>query len=125
LKEAGAESLSFQLLNRNVDLPLKYVATWLIDEWSKIGLHVTQRVCPTGPRFDAMRSGNFDVVLETNGHGLANPPLDVQKYLPASVDSENYGHYEDQKEKQARQTRSFARLEPRRACAVAFERTLR
>jgi hypothetical protein len=26
LKEAGAESLSFQLLNRNVDQPLKYVA---------------------------------------------------------------------------------------------------
>ena len=49
LKEAGAESLSFQLLNRNVDQPLKYVATWLIDEWSKIGLHVTQRVVPTGP----------------------------------------------------------------------------
>jgi hypothetical protein len=45
-----------------------------------------------------MRSGNFDVVLEANGHGLANPPLDVEKYLPASVDSENYGHYEDQKE---------------------------
>ena len=44
LKEAGAESLSFQLLNRNVDQHLKYVATWLIDERSKIGLHVTQRV---------------------------------------------------------------------------------
>jgi hypothetical protein len=27
--------------------------------------------------------------------------------------------------KQARQTRSFPRLGPRRACAVAFERTLR
>ena len=27
--------------------------------------------------------------------------------------------------KQARQTRSFARLGPRRACVVAFERTLR
>jgi len=49
LKEAGAESLSFQLLNRNVDQPLKYLATWLIDEWSKIGLHVTQRVGPDGP----------------------------------------------------------------------------
>jgi hypothetical protein len=23
------------------------------------------------------------------GHGVVNPPLDVQKYLPASVDSEN------------------------------------
>jgi hypothetical protein len=32
------------------------------------------------------------------GHGVVNPPLDVQKYLPASVDSENYGHYEGQKE---------------------------
>ena len=121
MKEAGAESLSFQLLNRNVDLPLKYVATWLIDEWSKIGLHVTQRVCPTGPRFDAMRSGNFDVVREANGHGLANPPLDVQKYLPASVESENYGHYEDQKEKQARQTRS----RPETARSIWFWRALK
>jgi peptide/nickel transport system substrate-binding protein len=24
-----------------------------------------------------------------------NPPLDVQKVLPASVSAENYGHYED------------------------------
>src|ERR1700730_14682591 len=47
LKEAGAEGLTFELLNRNVDQPFKYVATWLIDEWSKIGLHVTQRVVPT------------------------------------------------------------------------------
>ena len=30
LKEAGAEGLSFELLNRNVDQPFKYVATWLI-----------------------------------------------------------------------------------------------
>jgi peptide/nickel transport system substrate-binding protein len=31
LKEAGAEALSFELLNRNVDQPYKYVGTWLID----------------------------------------------------------------------------------------------
>ena len=72
MKEAGAESLSFQLLNRNVDQPLKYVVTCLIDEWSKIRLHLTQRVVPDGPPwFDAMCSGNFDVVPEANGHGLA------------------------------------------------------
>jgi len=71
LKEAGAEGLSFELLNRNVDQPFKYIATWLIDEWSKVGLHVTQHVVPTGPW------------------------LDVQKVLPASVDAENYGHFED------------------------------
>ena len=95
LQEAGAEGLSFELLNRNVDQPYKYVATWLIDEWSKIGLHVTQRVVPSGPWFEAMRNGDFDVVLEAPGHGLVNPLLDVQKVLPASVDAENYGHFED------------------------------
>ena len=35
LKEAGAEGLSFELLNRNVDQPYKYVGTWLVDEWQK------------------------------------------------------------------------------------------
>ena len=98
LKEAGAEGLSFELLNRNVDQPYKYVATWLIDQWSKVGLHVTQRVEPTGPWFEAMRSGNFDVVLEAPGHGLVNPLLDVQKFLPELVDAENYAHYQDDTE---------------------------
>ena len=81
LKEAGAEGLSFELLNRNVDQPYKYVGTWLIDEWSKIGLKVTQRVVPTGPWFEAMRSGNFDVVLEANCQSVVNPLLDVQQVL--------------------------------------------
>jgi peptide/nickel transport system substrate-binding protein len=98
LKEAGVEGLSFELLNRNVDQPFKYVATWLIDEWSKIGLHVTQRVVPSGPWFEAMRHGDFDVVLEAPGHGMVNPLLDIQKALPASVDSENYGNYDDPQE---------------------------
>ncbi len=98
LKEAGAEGLSFDLLNRNVDQPFKYVATWLIDEWSKIGLHVKQRVLPTGPWFEAMRNGDFDVVLEAPGHGMVNPLLDIQKALPATVDSENYGNYDDPQE---------------------------
>jgi peptide/nickel transport system substrate-binding protein len=98
LKEAGAEGASFELLNRSVDQPFKFVGTWLIDEWSKIGLHATQRVVPTGPWFEAMRGGNFDVVLEANCQSVVNPLLDVQKYLPHTVFTENYGNYEDQKE---------------------------
>jgi peptide/nickel transport system substrate-binding protein len=98
LKEAGAEGASFELLNRSVDQPFKFVGTWLIDEWSKIGLHVTQRVVPTGPWFEAMRNGSFDVVLEANCQSVVNPLLDVQKYLPHTVFTENYGNYEDQQE---------------------------
>ena len=48
---------TFELLNRNVDQPYKYVGTWLVDQWSKIGVTATQRVVPTGPWFagDAQR----------------------------------------------------------------------
>ncbi len=98
LKEAGAEGLSFELLNRNVDQPFKYIATWVIDEWNKVGLHVTQRVVPTGPWFEAMRNGSFDTVVEGNCQSVVNPLIDVQKYLPRSVFTENYGNYDDQKE---------------------------
>jgi peptide/nickel transport system substrate-binding protein len=98
LKDAGAEGLSFELLNRGVDQPYKFVGTWLVDEWSKIGLKVTQRVMPTGPWLDAMRNGNFEVVSQANCHGVPNPLLDVDAYLPSSVYAGNYGYYEDQQE---------------------------
>jgi peptide/nickel transport system substrate-binding protein len=98
LKEAGAEDIAFELLNRNVDQPYKYVGAWLIDQWSKIGLKVTQRVVPSGPWFDAMRNGDFDVVVEAPGYGIVNPLIDVQKVLPESVSAESYGHYEDKAE---------------------------
>ena len=98
LKEAGAENLSFEMLNRDVDQPFKYVGTFVIDEWSKIGLKVTQKVVPTGPWFEGMRSGNFDVTMEANCQSVVNPVLDVSKYLPYTVFTENYGGYEDQAE---------------------------
>src|SRR5437660_734875 len=98
LKEAGVENLSFEFLNRGVDQPYKYVGTWLVDQWSKIGVQATQRVLPTGPLLDAERSGNFEVALGANCHGVPNPLLDVQAYLPSSIYSANYGYYEDQQE---------------------------
>src|SRR5438067_8036961 len=98
LKEAGAESVSFELMNRNVDQPYKYVAAFVMDEWSKIGLKVTQKVIPTGPFYDALRTANFDVTVDFNCQGVVNPPLDTSKYLPHTVYTENYGNYEDDKE---------------------------
>jgi len=98
LKEAGAEGLSFDLLNRDAVQPYKYVGTWLIGEWAKVGLHVTQRVVPTGPLFEALRNGTFDVTIDFNCQGVVNPLMDVGKFLPHTVYTENYGNYEDQKE---------------------------
>jgi peptide/nickel transport system substrate-binding protein len=95
LKEAGAEGLTFELLNRNVDQPYKFNGTWVIDEWSKIGLHVTQRVLPTGPYNEALRQGDFTVALDAECQNIVNPLLDGTKYLPHAVSTANYGNYDD------------------------------
>ena len=95
LKEAGAEGLSFELLNRDVDQPYKYVGVWLVDQWSKIGVKVTQKVVPTGPWFASMRSGDFAVVHYPICHSVVNPVLDIQPYLPGS--QENMGGAPDPK----------------------------
>ena len=95
LHEAGADNLSFELLNRDVDQPYKYVGVWLVDQWSKIGVKVTQKVVPTGPWFASMRSGDFAVVHYPICHSVVNPVLDIQPYLPGS--QENMGGAPDPK----------------------------
>ena len=95
LKEAGQENLTFELLNRNVDQPYKIVGTWLVDEWSKVGIKATQKVVPTGPWLDAMRSGDFTVALEANCQNVVNPIADVGRWLPHEVQRENYGYFSD------------------------------
>ena len=78
LKEAGAENLQIELLNRDVDQPYKYVGIWLVDQWAKIGVKATQKVVPTGPWFGAMRSGQFQVVHYPICRSTVNPLLDVR-----------------------------------------------
>ena len=56
----------------------------------------TQKVVPTGPWFEAMRSGQYDVVHYPICRTTVNPLLDVGAYLPGS--DENYGYYEDPEE---------------------------
>ena len=85
LKEAGVENLNFELLNRDVDQPYKYVGIWLVDQWSKIGVKVTQKVVPTGPWFQAMRTAQYDAVHYPICRSTVNPLLDVSAYLPSSV----------------------------------------
>jgi peptide/nickel transport system substrate-binding protein len=97
LKEAGHENLTFELLNRNVDQPYKFNGLWVIDEWSKIGVKVTQRVLQTGPFIEAVRAGDFETFVDGDCQNVVNPLLDGTKYLPHTVSPSNYGKYEDPK----------------------------
>jgi peptide/nickel transport system substrate-binding protein len=95
LHEAGADNLSFELLNRDVDQPYKYVGIWLVDQWSKIGVKATQKVLPTGPWFAAMRSGDFALTHYPICHSTVNPILDVAPYLPTEISAESFGYFSD------------------------------
>jgi len=82
LKEAGQENIAFDLHNRTVDQPYKYVGTWLIDQWQKIGLNVTQKAVPTGQWYDKYRkTKDYDVGVDANCQSVVNPLADISKYL--------------------------------------------
>ena len=41
IESGGSGGSQFRIVESHVDQSFKYVATWLIDAWNKIGLHVT------------------------------------------------------------------------------------
>ena len=86
MKEAGAEGLTFELLNRNVDQPYKYLRhLGSSTNGARSAFNVTQRVLPTGPWFEAMRSGNFEVDRSTvTARTSSTRSLDVEQ-IPAAL----------------------------------------
>jgi peptide/nickel transport system substrate-binding protein len=96
LKEAGAENLTFDLHNRSVDQPYRIVGTWLIGEWKKIGVKVTQKAVSTGPWYDKFRKPDYQVGVSAVCRAVVNPLLDVATYVSHSLSPSNYGHYEDE-----------------------------
>ena len=96
LKEAGVEGLEFVLLNRGVDQPYRVVGTWLIDQWKKVGMKVTQNVLPTPAFYDAVRKKHdFDVTIYFNCQSIVNPLADVSGYLSDDIAGNNYSGYQD------------------------------
>jgi len=94
LKEAGQEGLTFILNNRAVDQPYKVVGTWLIDQWKKVGMNVTQQVNPSPIFYDILRKKkDFDVSIDFNCQSVINPIADVTKFLGSA--GNNYGNYDD------------------------------
>lgn len=96
LKEAGAEGLEFVLLNRGVDQPYRVVGTWLIDQFKKVGLKVTQNVLPSPAFYDAVRKKHdFDVTVYFNCQSIVNPLADVSGYISDDIAGNNYAGYQD------------------------------
>jgi peptide/nickel transport system substrate-binding protein len=124
LKEAGvADGFSFTYKNRDIPSPYEPVAVFLIDQWRKIGLNVTQQVLETTAYFNDIRSGNFDVVVDFQADYMDEPDLHLAKFLSVDRNSGNYAKVidrtlDDLYDKQTRETDP----EKRKQLAWEFER---
>ena len=79
---------------RAVDQPYKQVGTWLIDQWKRVGLRVSQQVLSTGPFYERLRKKrDYDVSVDFNCQSVVNPIADISKFLGSA--GNNYGSYDD------------------------------
>ncbi|MDP6346486.1 MAG: hypothetical protein QF491_23320, partial [Alphaproteobacteria bacterium] len=77
------------------DQPYRILGVWLIDQWRKIGVKVTQNAVPTGPWVDSLRKKkDYQVAIDANCQSIVNPIVDVSKYLGSA--SNNYAQYTDE-----------------------------
>jgi peptide/nickel transport system substrate-binding protein len=84
LKEAGAEGLSFTLLNRAVPQPYEPVGIWLIDQWRQVGLNVKQVVLETAAWLQAQKQGDFEVSTNAPCNSIVEPDMDLHWFLSTS-----------------------------------------
>jgi peptide/nickel transport system substrate-binding protein len=96
LKEAGVpDGFSFVYKNRDVPSPYEPVGVFLIDQWRKIGLNVTQQVLETTAYFNDIRSGNFDVMVDFQADYMDEPDLHLAKFLSVDRNTANYAKFID------------------------------
>lgn len=97
LREAGAEGLTFTLLNRNIVMPYEHVAVFMIDQWRQIGLNVEHVQKETTPYLADLRGADYDVGVDFNCDFMDEPDLQLVKFLSASGGGAglNYSNYDD------------------------------
>jgi peptide/nickel transport system substrate-binding protein len=96
LREAGVpDGFSFVFTNRGLPEPYEPLAVWLLDQWRKIGLNVTQRVLESATWFGALRSGDFEVSMDGQCGYIVEPDLDLYKFLSSDRTDASYGRYTD------------------------------
>ncbi len=95
LAEAGATGLSFTFTNRGVGSPYEPVGIWLMDQWRKIGLNVTQQVAESAIFFKVLRAGEHEVAIDFQCGYFVEPDLDLYKFQSTDKSPSNYGRYTD------------------------------
>ena len=115
LQEAGVpQGFTFKLLNRNVAMPYEPTGVFLIDQWRRIGIEVTQQVEESAQYLTSLRQGNYDVAVDFSAEFMDEPDIQLAKYLSTDRSPLNYGRHTDKSldelyDRQARETNPAAR----------------
>jgi peptide/nickel transport system substrate-binding protein len=123
LKEAGAENLSFTLMNRAVPQPYEPVGIWLIDQWRQIGVTVKQNVLESATWLQALKNGDFEVSTQAPCNSIVEPDMDLHWFL--STSPVNFAKHKDTGMDELYQKQSRAvDAEERKKYLRAFEKRL-
>ncbi|MBI2122935.1 MAG: ABC transporter substrate-binding protein [Armatimonadetes bacterium] len=96
LAEAGVpEGFTFELLNRNIQMPYEFVGIFLIDQWRQVGLNVKHVIKESGPYFADERAGNYDAAVDFTCDFMDEPDVQLHKFTSADRSPANYGQYID------------------------------
>jgi peptide/nickel transport system substrate-binding protein len=97
LKEAGAENLTFKLVNRNVAEPYTPGGIYALDQWKRVGVTASHEQLETKLYVDAVTSGNFDVAIEFINDYMDDPTAQFAKFLTKAASPVGYSGHEDKK----------------------------
>ncbi len=127
LKEAGVpEGFAFQIHNRPPAMPYEPLAIWLIDQWRKIGLNVTQKPQELGPYYADVKAGNYSVFMFSISDFMDEPDLQFIRFLSSDKTPVNYSRYKDRvlDELYEKQSRTIDPVERRKLCSLFQIRVL-
>jgi len=80
LREAGAENLSFTLVDRSI-APYVTTGVFLIDQWRQIGVRAEHQQLELAAWYQAQGSGSFDVFVDSFAQYSDDPTTVLVKYI--------------------------------------------
>lgn len=97
LKEAGHEGLKLRLVNRNIADPYTSAGVYLVDQWRQIGVTTEHVQVDVKTLVTAMRSGEFDAIVDFQGEGVDDPSMILARRVSADISSNNPSGFIDRK----------------------------
>jgi peptide/nickel transport system substrate-binding protein len=86
-----------RLVNRNIADPYTSAGIYLVDQWRQIGVTAEHAQVDVKTLTNAMRSGEFDAIIDFQGEGVDDPSIVFARNVSADVSSYNPSGFIDRR----------------------------